>query len=633
MFTNKMSDFFLICLTSLFVFSLLWLGAKTYGMPPHPDLIEKIKKGEIEPPEIMVNKEKYRAKGIESPVFHPKSSVFPKGTGPTGNFKALLLLVDFSDKNSQVNAGIFDILVFVDQPGTVRNYYKEVSYQKLDIITLDLPSSLGWYTAPQTYAYYVNGQYGWGDYPQNSQKLVEDLVDKADPYVDFSQYDNDSDGYVDALMVVHAGTGAELSGNPNDIWSHAWGVSYPRLKDGVYVYSYSIQPEYWQYGPDMTPGVYCHELGHVFGLPDLYDYGYDSKGIGDWSLMAFGSWNGYLGNSPAHLDAWCRAELGFADPIVVSTNLSAVNIPAVEDTSVIYKLWTNGLPGSEYFLVENRQKKGYDLELDGSGLLIWHVDEGVYGNDNQWYPGYTDYGHYQVALEQADGWWELERNFDDGDGADPFPGTTNRRNFTPCSVPNSDDYNFADTYVEITNISNSAMVMTANLKVENIYPNPFSLVFPPNLDTLALSLNLDWENAQDSNLCDTILYTLYYSTTPTFIPESTSVIYNIPSSSYILTSGLLSYRDYFWKVKAYDNRSAERWSTQTWSFYVFLRGDCNKDGNIGISDVILLANYVLKGGPAPNLLESGDVNCDGKYDLVDVILLARYVLFGEPFPC
>jgi hypothetical protein len=64
-----------------------------------------------------------------------------------------------------------------------------------------------------------------------------------------------------------------------------------------------------------------------------------------------------------------------------------------------------------------------------------------------------------------------------------------------------------------------------------------------------------------------------------------------------------------------------------------LKGDCNKDGSINLSDVILLANYVLKGGSPPDPLQSGDVNCDGKYNLADVILLARYVLFSEPFPC
>ena len=81
------------------------------------------------------------------------------------------------------------------------------------------------------------------------------------------------------------------------------------------------------------------------------------------------------------------------------------------------------------------------------------------------------------------------------------------------------------------------------------------------------------------------------------------------------------------------------WGDGTYADYAtikyvqFIRGDCNKDGNISLVDVILLANYVLKGGPAPIPLRSGDVNCDGKYALVDAFWLARYVLYGEIFPC
>ena len=36
--------------------------------------------------------------------------------------------------------------------------------------------------------------------------------------------------------------------------------------------------------------------------------------------------------------------------------------------------------------------------------------------------------HFVVALEQADGLYELEHN-GNSDNADPFPGTTNRQNF------------------------------------------------------------------------------------------------------------------------------------------------------------------------------------------------------------
>jgi len=382
----------------------------------------------------------------------------------SGNINILTILVDFSDKKAGTSDLFFDTLIYVNQTGTVTNYYREVSYNTLTITTIELPSDLGWKGAPQTYAYYVDGQNGFGSYPQNAQKLVEDAVDAVDPYVNFSQYDNNSDGYVDGLIVVHAGRGAEFSGSDDDIWSHKWSIS-PRLKDGVYIYNYSMQPEYWSSPGDMTCGVYCHELGHVFGLPDLYDTDYSSAGIGNWSLMAGGSWNGSLGNSPAHPDAWCRIQLGFVTPTVLSLDQTNVSLPSIESSQTIYKLWTNGLPGSEYFLVANRQQSGYDTYIPGNGLLIWHIDETKSTNTSEWWPGSGASSHYKVALVQADSLWQMEHNYNSGNSGDPYPGSTGNRLLNSTSSPNSKNYADANTNVSVGNISNSGSTMTADIAV------------------------------------------------------------------------------------------------------------------------------------------------------------------------
>jgi immune inhibitor A len=493
-----------IRLMVLVIFALIAVNLSSYAMPPHSDLEDRIRSGEVALPMHLLGPQFGQDSGLNQPSIHPISQTYPTGTGPVGNFNVLVLLVEFTDKASGVDSSFFDTLVFENQFGCVRHYYQQVSYGALDIVTVDLPSAIGWHTAPQTYAYYVNGQYGlYGTYPNNCQKLVEDLVDLADPVVDFSQYDNDLDGYVDALIVVHAGPGAELTGDTNDVWSHKWGVTWSwsssNLKDGVQIWDYTIQPEYWYSYYDMTCGVYCHELGHVFGLPDLYDTDYTSYGVGDWSLMAGGSWNGPLGNSPAHPDAWCMSRLGYVTPTVVSSNTSGASIPAIENSATAYKLWTSGSPLNEYFLVSNRQKTGYDTALPAAGLLIWHVDETIAdlgANDNEWYPGYTAYGHYKVALEQADSLWELESTVPYGAvsyAGDPYPGTANNRTFNGGSVPSSDSYAGSQTYVAVQNVSNSGPVMTCDLFVSPAdveedasetrpmacqltqnYPNPFN---------------------------------------------------------------------------------------------------------------------------------------------------------------
>ncbi|MFC2055408.1 M6 family metalloprotease domain-containing protein [Chloroflexota bacterium] len=432
-------------------------------VPPHPDLWERYKRGEVELPEFIMDPTYNAQQGIDQPL--------GPAVGPTGSWNALALLVEFTDNPSQVGATSFDTLLFGTGTSTMRDYFNDVSYGVLDIVTVNLPSSIGWCTMPETYAYYVDANFGTDSpYPNNAQRLAEDAVLIADPYVDFSQYDNDSDGWVDTVFIIHAGRGAETTLDPDDIWSHSWATVNDPVVDGVTVNSYTTEPEFMFTPGDMTIGVYAHELGHVFGLPDLYDTDYSSSGVGDWSLMGSGSWNGTNGDSPAWLDAWSRAELGYVTPNNVTDNMLGASIPAAESSQTVYRLWTNGSMGSEYFLVENRQSLGYDSQLPSHGLLIWHIDE-VRDNNrsectqlNNWNCGSS---HFKVAIEQADGLWDLENANDQGDTGDPFPGSTTNRNFTFTSTPNSSSYyGSANTYVRVENISNSSSTMTADLKVK-----------------------------------------------------------------------------------------------------------------------------------------------------------------------
>ena len=403
------------------------------------------------------------ARGINTPTRIPFMDRLQEQGHLDENFNALAILVDFSDNTSRTGASTFDQLLFGNAQGTLPHYISQITYGNLTIVTVNVPSALGWRRAPQTYAYYVNAQNGFGTYPRNAQKLTEDAIVLVDGVVNFANYDNDGDGYVDALFIVHAGTGAEYSGNSNHIWSHKWQTSSPRAVDGVFAYVYSMEPELWANPGDMTVGVYAHELGHAaFGLPDLYDTGNDSYGLGRWSLMAGGSWNGSLGSSPAHPDAWCKVRMGVVTPTVVTSSQLSASIPNVENNATIYKLAPSG-GGSEYILVENRQQLGYDASLGGSGLLIYHIDDAVYGNNNQWYPGRTGSGHYQVALEQADALWQIEQMGNQGNSGDPYPGSTNNRNYNASSSPNSKNYADQLTGIAVQNISNSGATMTADL--------------------------------------------------------------------------------------------------------------------------------------------------------------------------
>ena len=498
------------------------------AMPPHPDLLNGVAAGKVASSYYLDNRDELRERGLCQPseqlkrAFAAAKQAAGASASPAAGtpFKILAILVEFSDHQNSVNATFFDSLVFDSLGGTVRDYFSEISYGQIDLVTVNLPSTLNWRTAPQTHVYYVDTLQGLGPYPRNSQKLVEDLVDQVDPLVDFSQYDNDGDGNVDVVMVIHSGRGAEMTGSKTDIWSHKWGIN-PRSKDGVYVSDYTMQPEYWTNPGDMTIGVYAHELAHGFGLPDLYDTDGSSNGIGKWCLMSYGSWNGPAGrgDSPSHPCAWSRIDMGFASSTNVTTPLPNQLIPDVEQGGSIYRMWTGGLISQEYFLVENRQRIGYDSYLPSEGLLIWHIDDvknaSSTPNDQEWYPGQPVTAHFGVALEQADALYELEHRVDAGDAGDPFPGSSARTTFSDSSTPTANTYGGAPTSVQVSAITPIGDNIQANLIVTlaagtdddpppslpvtaelyQNYPNPFnpSTVISFNL-TVAADVELDIYN-------------------------------------------------------------------------------------------------------------------------------------------
>jgi len=208
-----------------------WLGI----MPPSPELLERVERGEAALPQVITDPELRRSLGVNQPT---------EKIQPSGQWRAIALLVQFTDNPASTGATYFDSLLFSTGTGTLKDYYDQVSYGILDIVTVNLPSSIGWMTMPQTYAYYVAGNYGYGAYPQNAQKLAEDAVWAANPVVNYANYDNDGDGYVESLFVIHAGPGAEDTGNPNDIWSHKWSMVNDPFVDGVTLNNYTTEPEY-----------------------------------------------------------------------------------------------------------------------------------------------------------------------------------------------------------------------------------------------------------------------------------------------------------------------------------------------------------------------------------------------------
>lgn len=361
---------------------------------------------------------------------------------------------------------------FFDGPNsrfrTIPEYYEKISggRVRLDGVTHD------WVASTLTQDDVAGGVSGLGGSSRVGEFIVQLLVELDDGSVDWGRFDNDGpdgvpnsaddDGYVDVIAVIHPTHGAECGGADRDdrIWSHRWQLrwaagqeyvtstpsnSAENESNNVKIDDYTIQPLLSCDASSINEiGVMAHELGHGFGLPDLYCTadGCGHAGAGTWGLMGSGSWGcrGGKPSHPCHMTAWSKAVLGWADVMELSRDedLGTLTLPAVETSGTVHRVEAGDGSG-EYFLVENRQIQadGFDDELYAPGLLVWQVDPDVVA---QRWPSNSinnDPTHLGVWLRQADGLDELASGGGRGDAGDPFPGSTGQDVFHASSSPAS----------------------------------------------------------------------------------------------------------------------------------------------------------------------------------------------------
>ncbi|MBW7997711.1 MAG: hypothetical protein FVQ81_14275 [Candidatus Glassbacteria bacterium] len=323
------------------------------------------------------------------------------------------------------------------------------------------------------------------DYSLRTSRFATDAIAAADNELDFSQYD--------VVMVFHAGCGQHTDfdeKSPDDL--HPVSINHILLREiladgdpsyqGIetndtdpdggthHVQFIQIFPETavqdWE--EEGNPqgalqgllGVMVHELGHFFGLPDLYDTFTGSRPtIGFYALMATGFFN-TVSRIPSYPMAWTRVFLGWDEPLVVKTDLSDVVLRAAElaDDPGVPKVIKVPISSTEYYLLELRLRDEnfnnrfdynetggnvfpdimeddyrlpdgslaefdwsipYWLNLNlppmspadsarlGSGVLIWHIDEQVireqFTRDLTLNYLNTDPQHLGIRLEEADG--------------------------------------------------------------------------------------------------------------------------------------------------------------------------------------------------------------------------------------
>lgn len=245
--------------------------------------------------------------------------------------------------------------------------------------------------------------YGGNDedgYDQAPERAVYEAVKALDSSVNFGQYDNDHDGYVDMILMYYAGLNEAEYGDEDTIWPHQWSIQASSLKDGstllrnasfdgVKLANYFCTSElsttkldysgnYASKGVLCGIGTTCHEFAHSLGLPDFYDTDYEDNGSAggtyNYDTMCGGSYNND-GNTPPFFGAEELLMLGWMDSLTDLPVVGNVTIPALSKTDKVAYKGASSTEG-EYFVFECRGTGTWDKYIEeGPGLIVYHVDK------------------------------------------------------------------------------------------------------------------------------------------------------------------------------------------------------------------------------------------------------------------
>ena len=387
------------------------------------------------------------------------------------------------------------------QTGSVKDYFSAISHGKLKIefvilnastninLPIDILDILALGNTNQLtlddYAYTINGNYiDYGETNDtNGSKLKPELslaYQKAKenynninlPYIDDNNdnFDFKFGNFKKNILYIQAGYGAETSilDRYDNVWSHKW--SFPINGESI---NYSINPYKKNNSSGTDPriipiGVIVHETLHTFGLPDLYDTDFSSKGGGYLSIMASGSWgtNSYTPWLPSYANTWTRNQLSYyfhTNIIEItkdSTNLD-LELPPISEINLSYKLQHPNK--DDYWLVEYRTKTKFDQMMPCEGLLIWHISNR--SNNTLEIPSHRrGESGYKVGLEQKDGLFELERKKKTNNFiCDAWvPG----EEFTPYGVPSTVSIDGVPSGIKLYDIEKDATNNRMKFKVE-----------------------------------------------------------------------------------------------------------------------------------------------------------------------
>jgi M6 family metalloprotease-like protein len=281
-------------------------------------------------------------------------------------FKLAVLLVEFGDRkhNAKYTSKDFERLMFsvgeyTKSPdgrttyGSLRDYYKEISVGAFDV----QGKVFDWVGLPETWSYYDAQDMGGGG--PGTRTVFQDALKGARDKYGAAALDA-----FDGVVFLYAGE------RGSQLWPHRASVQVGGRDLPYYIIE--------EGGDRFTSiGVHCHEFGHMLGLPDFYGYGHRT-GVGEFCVMAIG----HLGAAPSgsdrpfHMCAWCKIRLGWLSArTILPSERQHLALRGVEGRTTEALKVLLSPTGEEYYLLEVRERTGFDSDFFRDGLLIWHVGD------------------------------------------------------------------------------------------------------------------------------------------------------------------------------------------------------------------------------------------------------------------